>query len=363
MRPFGREVPLNPIDRSIMDDFRRHHDDLELLDRIVGERLERLVEEGGIKTLVTQHRVKGEKSLAGKLVRHAGRYAELHDVTDLVGARVVCYFNDDIDRIGRLIEQSFDVDRERSTDKRELIDVRSFGYLSLHCICSLPAGGDYPERLCDWEFEIQVRTCLQHVWSDIEHDMGYKSEFGVPRVARRWFSRVSALLEVADDEFVRIRDTMEGYTSSVRERIIQGTADDVLLDTVSLGEFVRHNREMRSLIGDIAAIVDAEVEECEPAAYVAQLAWLGIDNLGGLQDMMRADREAALALARRVLGVTDLDIISSSAGLYYLCQAELCRRKLDVEQMADFLMVSLKNGDRARARAKRLHAAGEQLGL
>ena len=347
--------------RLILEEYRKNLDDFQQMNQIINQKLKQLARESDINTFSIQSRVKRESSLAEKLVRHDGWYTHLCDLTDVLGGRVICYFSDDVDRVGDYIEQYFDVDWSDYEDKRESIDAESFGYASLHYTCQLPKCDDYPERLCEWRFEIQVRTTLQHVWSDIEHDLGYKSEFGVPRAVQRGFARVSALLELADDEFVRIRDLMNGYTESVRASIVEGTADDVPIDLISLNEYVRHNKGMRALLDRMAQLSGAQIEECDPGAYVAQLAWLDVVTIGGLSRLLEANEEMACKMLSRALESTDLDIISSSTGLRYLCHAELCRRGLDVERVAEFLALSLRNPERAKTRAGYLLRTYEEL--
>lgn len=347
--------------RIILEDYRKNRDDFVKIGEIVHKKLDAIAAESGIRTFQVQHRVKGEKSLAGKLIRRGGWYDSFEQLTDIMGARVICYFNDDVDRMGALVEKEFVVDRENSSDKRQLIDAESFGYLSLHYIASLPKSDEYPEELCHWRFEIQIRTCLQHIWSDIEHDTGYKSEFGVPRAVQRGYARISALLELADDEFVRMRDLMSDYTESVRQSIIDDTAEDVPIDTVSLNEYVRNNKRMRALLALMAADSGAQIEECDPGAYVAQLDWLGIKTIGGISRMLAQNEEMACRLLSRALESTDLDIISSSTGLRYLCNAEVCRRELSTEEIGEFLALGLSNAGRAQTRAKYLKRVYEEL--
>ncbi len=338
--------------RLILEEYRKSREDFLEIESIVAEKLDVIAKEAGVRVFATQHRVKSENSLAGKLIRNDGWYNSLGDLTDILGARVILYFSDDIDTVGRAVEQAFDIDWENSTDKREAIGADSFGYLSLHRICSLPEG--YSENLRKWRFEIQIRTALQHVWSDINHDLGYKNEFGVPRDVTRGFSRVSALLEVADSEFVRARDMMYEYTEDVRSRIISGQADDVALTTVSLGEFVRRNTKMRAFMNRIAEVAGAEIEETNPGNYLEQLEWLGIKDLGGLQELLANNEEMAVKFVEATLAEAELDVLSSSAALRYLCRAELCRRGLPEDEVAQFLALSLKDPARAQRRARYL---------
>ena len=341
-------------DRLIIEEYRKNEACFNQIGEIVHAKLRAIAKDSGHRVFAVQHRVKKEKSLAGKLVRHAGCYSQLFDLKDIMGARVVCYFNDDVDDFGRAIEREFVVDWEHSTDKRQLIGEDSFGYLSLHYICFLPKSDEYPEECTKWPFEIQVRTCLQHVWSDIEHDLGYKTEFGMPRSVGRGFARISALLELADDEFMRVRDIMVNYTETVRQSIIDDTADDVAVDTVSLNEYVHHNKPMRAMLDQMAEACGGQIEECDPSAYVGQLSWLGITTMGGLSRLLADNQDIAIRMFERAVEATDLDIISSSTGLRYLCQAEVCRRGLPVESVADFLNISLHNQARAMTRAKYL---------
>ena len=69
-------------------------------------------------------------------------------------------------------------------------------------MCALP--DNYGELNNLW-FEIQIKTILQHSWAEIEHDLGYKTEFEVPRNIRRSFSKAASLLETVDDIFSDIR--------------------------------------------------------------------------------------------------------------------------------------------------------------
>ena len=226
--------------RLILEDYRKQRDDFIKLGDTVHTMLSDIVKELGLTVLAVEHRVKEEKSLAGKLERKGDLYNTFEDITDILGLRVVCVLSDEIDKIGKKVEETFVVDWENSSDKRALIKEDAFGYLSLHYICSLPFGDKWPDEICGKKFEIQIRTILQHAWSAIHHDIGYKSDFGVPREIRRQFARLAGLLELADDEFVRARDNMVGYTEDIRQRIITDDADDITINMISLNEYVLH---------------------------------------------------------------------------------------------------------------------------
>lgn len=345
---------MNLINRLILEDYRKQRDDYVKLGDIVHSVLKEICDEVGIKPLGIEHRVKAEKSLAGKLEKNSGWYSSFEDLTDILGARVICFFADDIDKIGKLVEQRFAIDWENSSDKRALIKADSFGYLSLHYICCLPIDSEYPNEVCGKKFEIQIRTALQHAWAAINHDLGYKSEFGVPRIVTREFSRIAGLLEIADDEFVRVRDHMRGYTENIRQKIIENKADDVNIDSISLNEYVRRNTKMQEFLAAIGEMANAEIREIDAEGYIAQLKFLGKEILGDVQTMMEENSGLAFKLAEKGLANADLDILSSTVGLRFLCRAELLNKAYSEEMITEFLKLSLGTDEKANRQAKHL---------
>ena len=81
---------------------------------------------------------------------------------------------------------------------------------------------------------------LQHTWAEIEHDLGYKSAEGLPKAIKRDFSRLAGLLELADKEFLSIRNYLTNYQDEVN-KIIQSTEveTNILIDRITLKEFIK----------------------------------------------------------------------------------------------------------------------------
>ena len=340
--------------RLILEDYRKQRDNFLKLGDTVHTILADIVNDLGLTVLAIEHRVKEEKSLAGKLERKSDSYNTFEDITDILGCRVICFLSDEIDKIGKKVEEKFVVDWENFSDKRALIKEDAFGYLSLHYICSLPFGDQWPDEICGKKFEIQIRTILQHAWSAINHDIGYKSEFGVPREIKRQFARLAGLLELADDEFVRARNNMTEYTEGIRQRIMTDDADDIQINMISLNEYVLHNKKMLKVIDDIADIAGAEISKIDPESYVPQLAFLGIEKLGDIEKMINENYDLAMKLAKKALSAADLDIVSSSVALRFLCRAELLNKNYDFDKIVEFLKISLGTKEKAERQAKYL---------
>ncbi len=345
---------MNLKSRLILEEYKKQKESYVKLGDVVNTILIDISKELGLTVLAVEHRVKEEKSLAGKLERKGDGYNSFEDITDILGCRVICFLSDEIDKIGKKVEQTFVVDWENSSDKRALLKENAFGYLSLHYICSLPFGDKWPDEICGKKFEIQIRTILQHAWSAIHHDIGYKSDFGVPREINRQFARLAGLLELADDEFVRARDNMVGYTEDIRKRIITDDADDVVINMISLNEYVLHNKNMQKLIKEIADICGAEINSIDPESYIPQLAFLGIKKLGDIERMLNDNYALAITLANKALSMANLDIVSSSVALRFLCRAELLNKNYDFEKIVEFLKISLRSQEKAERQAKLL---------
>ncbi len=348
---------MNEKDKAILVSYRKERKYFLEIENVVSRKLKEIVRDLGIEILSIEHRVKTEESLAGKIRRNGDKYRDFEDITDILGARVICFFSDDVDRVGECVEQEFVIDSENSSDKRALIKADSFGYLSLHYICSLPENKGYAKELCNKKFEIQIRTGLQHIWAAINHDIGYKTKFGVPRAVTREFSRLAGLLELADEEFVRVRDDMLAYTADIHEKIINNTADSVSIDMVSLKEYMLYNLKMRSFLKQLAEIEGSEIADIDPEGYIDQLAFLGKSTLGDLQKMLDENEEKAYELAHEALKDTGLDILSVSVGLLFLCRAELINKGYSLEKATEFMKMSIRDADYAEKQAKKLLGA------
>lgn len=345
---------MNITDRLILEEYRKQREDYVQLGDTVRTMLEDICRNAGVMPFGVEHRVKTEKSLAGKLERLSGWFSTLDDMYDILGLRIICYFVDEIDKVGKLVEEAFDIDRQLSYDRRTVIQADAFGYLSLHYVGSLPFGAGYPDNICGKKFEIQIRTLLQHAWAATEHDLGYKSEFGVPRDVVREFSRIAGLLEMADEEFVRARDHMRTYTEETRQKIIENKADDVHIDSVSLNEYVKRNTKMQAFLQEIGQMANAEIREIDAENYIMQLKFLGKETLGDVQQMMEKDYPLARQLAEMSLSHAELDILSSTVGLRFLCRAELLNGEYSEEKITEFLKLSLGTQEKAGRQAKRL---------
>ena len=318
---------LDPHGEMLLQQYRELRPTLQQLADEASNQLRLALKEQGIYITAMEHRVKTEKSLTGQLELKGAKYKSIDDITDLVGLRVITFYTDEVDKVAAIAKRVFDIDWQESVDKRKLHKLDSFGYNSLHYICRLKTGG--------LRFELQMRTALQHVWSTIEHDTGYKGDVKVPDVYLRQFNRLAGMAELMDDEFSRLRTVLTEYRRQTLALVKSGKLDDVSLsrDTfrsyLELHPFDRLNKR-------IAAVNQAEIWPVSVMSYLPVLESFGMETLGQVQHFIDENSEDAYQLALSQLAITDLDILSSSTALQYLCLVHVLKQDGGQKGLKDF---------------------------
>lgn len=311
------------LETAIIDEYVEKYDMYwECRDK-VESLLEQLMDKYKIRVHSITSRTKEKKSLEDKITKGNGKYKKLEDITDLVGIRIITYFADDVDRIARAINNEFYIDKENSIDKRELLDPDRFGYLSIHYVVGLneeKKNEAYYKRIADCKVEIQIRSILQHTWAEIEHDLGYKSKHAVPREIRRSFSRLAGLLEIADDEFIKIRDSLKDYESGVYERILQ-SPEKVLIDKASLRSFIINSEVVRELNKEIERISGAKIVENDKILEndFELLKYLKFKTINELNESLKRYKYDIIEFAKKWLARKRHTELNSGIAIFYMC--------------------------------------------
>ncbi len=303
-------VKPDPHDEELLQQYRQLLPTLEKLSDDAYDLLSHTLRDQGIYVTAIEHRIKTEKSLARKLALKGTKYKRIDDITDLVGLRVITVYTDEVDKVAVIVKNIFDIDWQESVDKRKLHDLNSFGYNSLHYICRLKTGG--------LRFELQMRTALQHVWSTIMHDTGYKGDVKIPREYLRQFNRLAGMMELLDDEFSRLRFVLTDYRRHTLALVKSGHLDDVPLSPDSLHNFL-DLKPFDRLNRRIASVNQAEIIPVSVMPYLPVLESFGLETLGDMQRFIDDNSDDAYQLALAQLAITDLDILSSNTALQYLC--------------------------------------------
>ena len=322
---------LDPHCQAILQEYREQLPRFQKAAMEIYVQLKKVLDAAGIVVASIEYRVKSEQSLAGKLELKGAKYASLKDITDIVGLRVITFYSDDVDKVASAVDRLFSVDWANSVDKRKLHEIDSFGYMSLHYICSMEG---FPYR-----FEIQMRTVLQHAWANMNHDTGYKSGVEVPKEYLRNLNRLAGMLELADEQFSRIRNELTDYRRRVQALVASGNLDEVSLDGDTFRSYLRLG-PFDALNRRIAAVNQAEIQDVNLMPYLSVFKGMNCKTLGDIDRIIKDNAEAAYQIATYQIGLTDLDIISSSLGPQDVCIAAILRSgggKLGLKMLLDTL--------------------------
>lgn len=134
-------------------------------------------------------------------------YSIRDHITDLLGLRIVCFYEDEVERIRDLVSGEFEV--LEITDKTAQMQEtdNAFGYKGLHMDLRLTEGRRGMKEYAAYSgfpFELQIRTVVQDSWSVLDHKIKYKKS--IPIELKRRINTLAALFELADREFREIRE-------------------------------------------------------------------------------------------------------------------------------------------------------------
>ncbi len=155
-------------------------------------------------------------------------------ISDLIGIRIVCLYEDQIAVVSQVLQHHFKI--IDVTDKIAAVESTedSFGYKGLHMDLALSdelAALPKYQPFAGLSFEVQIRSLIQDAWSVLDHKIKYKKS--IPNDLRRRINVLSALFELADREFKEIRNaTAELIQQATVEPLDDAPAEDVEIEAV-----------------------------------------------------------------------------------------------------------------------------------
>lgn len=164
-------------------------------------------------SVALSNRVKKDNSLLKKMLLKDTVYQEINDK---VGVRAIVHFKSDLSLSDALIQDVFGYRIIKRENKMETSDDKTFGYLSIHYDIADSISLD-KRLVC----ELQLRTICQNAWSELAHILSYKPEFEIPFDIKREVNALSALMEIADNQFQIIFDMINKLPVSNPTRILR----------------------------------------------------------------------------------------------------------------------------------------------
>lgn len=194
---------------------------------VVDQILARLVEKVapvGVDVFVRippKQRLKVDFSFVEKAFYRKAYKDPYSDITDKVGARFVVLLGRDLDAVEQAISECPDwrASKDRDPGQEARASPIEFEYKALHfvvyCLNEIEVGGQtIPSQT---PCEVQVKTLLQHAYSELTHDTIYKPRVDATPEMKRAAAKSMALIEATNDYFESVVDQVQAATAPERE--------------------------------------------------------------------------------------------------------------------------------------------------
>ncbi len=274
----------------------------------------RIIEKNHFRISNMSIRIKKEEALLKKIT-YKNKYRDIHEITDVVACRIITLFENDVDRICECVKENFDIVEYNDKRKKSYEDRIDFGYNSLHLLikfneerCQFIEYSQYKDII----FELQIRTTLQHSWAEIEHGLGYKSQYEIPKDIRRRLTRLSASLELLDEEFVEIAREVEEYNKGIIhiEKVLKTD-----INANSLAQYVntspRINNILEKLHTEFQFRFERDSELISQSRLIQRLHYMGYTYINELDDFVEEHiKEIEWVARERIENMSDKHVLN-----------------------------------------------------
>jgi len=305
-------VTLAP--ENILEEFKDKQSRYKLFTKSVENLCLQILGAIGIDHLSIESRTKTYESIKGKILRpeKAGKYENLTDITDISGVRIILYLQEDCDNFLKALKDHFIIDERNSIDKIKSQQEDRFGYLSVHVVVShtdirtkLVEFRDYSGMKC----ELQIRTVLQHAWSAIDWKLRYKTENEIPSELKRKLYRISALLELADDEFSSISEKSSNIKKSY-DKQISTSKYNIEINKESITAYIDKDSVFNSIANSVIGSTNMKYntnkgDTSTRASYVISTAkQMGLSKISDINQIISNEPELIIESVKRVLNTS-----------------------------------------------------------
>jgi putative GTP pyrophosphokinase len=336
----------------------------ELLTRLCDKTkilVEDLLSEPSLRYQSIQARVKSDMKLKEKFLDPSKNYRKLDDITDQAGLRIITYYEDEVDLVADLIAREFNIDSDNSVDrrKRNQQDER-FGYHAVNFVCKYTdtrlSQTEY-KKFRGIHFEIQITSILRHAWAEIEHGW-YDLDESYPAEIKRRFSRMAALLEIAESEFSNLKKEQNSYQRSIAVRV-EADVSDVPINAVSINSFIEQYSRGQSIDRALAKALDApglkKASSRLVGRFTAAVIFPGFKTIAELRDAVELYQSETIKYASLVKNIYTIPAnVPLNKGAFIFRLAFWLSAKDGDEKLAGFLETYGVLEDYSRAEIKSL---------
>ncbi|WP_277982603.1 GTP pyrophosphokinase [Sphingomonas faeni] len=167
-------------------------------------------------------RLKADHALVAKAFYRSKAYRDSYsDITDKVGTRFVVLLGSDIGKVVAALEaeDGWTRSKDRDYEEEQKANPVAFEYAAVHFVVR-------PERDVEHNgtvipartpCEVQIKTILQHAYSELTHDTIYKPQIQATPTMQRDAAKAMALLEATNDYFEKVSVQVVEAISAMRE--------------------------------------------------------------------------------------------------------------------------------------------------
>ncbi len=157
-------------------------------------------------------RIKSDSSIDAKFDKKKDN--ESYQMQDLIGCRIVCYFDEDTKICEKLIKNHY---KERTKDRSiDEVDSETFKPIRRNYVFEMPQSTIelFDEKIWnnhfDKTFECQFRTVLSEGWHEVEHDLRYKhnNTWESAPILSRELNGILATLQTSEWTLIKICDDL-----------------------------------------------------------------------------------------------------------------------------------------------------------
>lgn len=148
-------------------------------------------------------RLKSKKSIMNKLKKKgiSPTYQALVDnIDDIAGVRIVCPLKDDIYFIKQIIQNMPNINIIQEKDY--IYNPKKSGYSAYHLIVETPVTINSETLIM--KVEIQIRTVAMDFWSEMEHDIRYKTNNKMSKIDSKKLTWYAKALESVQAKIIKM---------------------------------------------------------------------------------------------------------------------------------------------------------------
>lgn len=161
-------------------------------------------------------RLKADVSIVEKAFYRKNYDDPYNQITDKVGVRFVVLLNSDLKMIAKVIEECdlWTASKDRDFEDEQNENPIQFDYAAIHYVAYCKgnrtiAGTDVRDGT---PCEVQVKTILQHAYSELTHDTIYKPRVDATPAMKRAAAKSMALIEATNDYFEDVTEQVSAVT-------------------------------------------------------------------------------------------------------------------------------------------------------